>query len=80
MNGPDFDEEMFSELVSDFLDESTQLLDTMNQRLLHVEELLRDGTVEAITASHHLEIINEIFRAHSLKGASAMLGSRMYVI
>lgn len=75
MSGPDFDGEMFGELVSDFLDEGTQLLATMNQRLLHVEELLREGTHDAITASNNLEIINEIFRAaHSLKGASAMLG------
>jgi two-component system chemotaxis sensor kinase CheA len=75
MSGPDFDGEMFGELVSDFLDEGTQLLATMNQRLLHVEEMLRDGKHDAITASNNLELINEIFRAaHSLKGASAMLG------
>jgi len=75
MSGPDFDGEMFGELVSDFLDEGTQLLDTMNKRLLHVEELLREEKYDAITASNNLDIINEIFRAaHSLKGASAMLG------
>ncbi len=75
MSGADFDNEMFADLLSDFLDESGQLLGVLNERLLEFDGLLQEGTVEAITADSHLDKINEVFRAaHSLKGGSAMLG------
>jgi two-component system chemotaxis sensor kinase CheA len=75
MSGADFDNEMFADLLSDFLDESGQLLGILNERLLEFDGLLQEGTLDAITADTHLDKINEVFRAaHSLKGGSAMLG------
>jgi two-component system chemotaxis sensor kinase CheA len=61
-------------MLGDFLDESGQLLDRLNENMLQLDEWFRslddpDG--------HHcdLDLLNEMFRsAHSLKGLSAMLG------
>jgi two-component system, chemotaxis family, sensor kinase CheA len=65
---------MFDSLLTDFLDESTQLLENLNENLLQLDQWVRSiegdeaGTCEP-------ELLNEMFRsAHSLKGLSAMLG------
>ncbi|MDZ7615912.1 MAG: Hpt domain-containing protein, partial [Patescibacteria group bacterium] len=67
-------DEFFDSLLSDFLDESGQLLDRLNENLLQLDEWVRsleDDHQERCDA----ELLNEMFRsAHSLKGLSAMLG------
>ncbi len=67
-------DEMFDSLLGDFLDESGQLLDQLNDNLLQLDEW-----VQALDEDHKQrcddELMNEMFRsAHSLKGLSAMLG------
>ncbi len=67
-------DEFFDSLLGDFLDESGQLLDRLNENLLQLDEWVRS------LDEHHqqrcdAELLNEMFRsAHSLKGLSAMLG------
>ncbi len=70
----DFDDELMSEMLSDFLDESESYLDHLNENLLAIDELIRQqGDDAAIEVE--LEVLNAMFRdAHSLKGLSAMLG------
>ena len=69
-----FDDEFLASMLGDFLDESDDLLHTLNENLLELDELfqsLADGAVAKIET----ERMNEMFRAaHSLKGLSAMLG------
>jgi two-component system chemotaxis sensor kinase CheA len=67
-------DEFFDSLLGDFLDESGQLLDRLNENLLQMDEWVR-----ALGEDHHErcdeDLVNEMFRsAHSLKGLSAMLG------
>ncbi len=67
-------DEFFDSLLGDFLDESGQLLDRLNENLLQLDEWVR-----SLDDNHHQrcddELMNEMFRsAHSLKGLSAMLG------
>jgi len=67
-------DEFFDSLLGDFLDESGQLLDRLNENLLQLDEWVR-----ALDEDHHERcsdtLLNEMFRsAHSLKGLSAMLG------
>lgn len=67
-------DEFFDSLLGDFLDESGQLLDRLNENLLQLDEWVR-----ALDENHHERcddaLMNEMFRsAHSLKGLSAMLG------
>lgn len=66
-------DEMFEALLGDFLDESSQHLDRLNENLLLLDETLREQTEQSQTCD--VEVLNEMFRAaHSLKGLSAMLG------
>lgn len=67
-------DEFVDSLLSDFLDESAQLLDRLNENLLHLDEWVR--SLEDPTAvTCDADLMNEMFRAaHSLKGLSAMLG------
>jgi two-component system chemotaxis sensor kinase CheA len=63
-------DEMLGEMLSDFVDEASQLLDKLNESMLLLDAQVRSGTncVE-------LDLLNEMFRsAHSIKGLSAMLG------
>ncbi len=67
-------DEFFESLLGDFLDESGQLLDRLNEDLLQLDEWVR-----ALDDDHQQscdeELLNDMFRsAHSLKGLSAMLG------
>ncbi|MFI4877196.1 MAG: Hpt domain-containing protein [Blastopirellula sp. JB062] len=67
-------DEFFDSLLSDFLDESTQLIDRLNDNLLELDEwakLAADDQNAVLDA----DLVNEMFRsAHSVKGLSAMLG------
>ncbi len=52
------------EFVPDFITEATEILDKLDEDLVHLEE-----------ASDDLELLNEIFRAaHTLKGTASFLG------
>lgn len=66
-------DDMYQEMLADFLDESGQLLDRLGENLLALDEWVKDhppGSGDQFDA----EILNEMFRAaHSLKGLSAML-------
>lgn len=66
-------DQMMDDILGDFLDESTELLQTLNARLLQLDEFtqLPDDT----RPSHPCpDLLNEMFRAaHSLKGLSGML-------
>ncbi|MFW6114144.1 MAG: Hpt domain-containing protein [bacterium] len=66
--------EMLDTLLSDFLDESDQLLAQLNENMLQLDEWVQslgDGDAQSFDA----ELLNEMFRAaHSIKGLSAMLG------
>jgi two-component system chemotaxis sensor kinase CheA len=67
-------DDFFDDLLGDFLDESGQLLDRLNENLLQLDEWVR-----SLDENHNQrcddELMNEMFRsAHSLKGLSAMLG------
>ncbi|PHR95330.1 MAG: hypothetical protein COA78_30325 [Blastopirellula sp.] len=62
------------DLVSDFIDESHQILEKLNVSLMNLEELVKlsdDGILHSVDT----ELMNELFRGiHSLKGLSGMLG------
>jgi two-component system chemotaxis sensor kinase CheA len=67
-------DEFFDSVLGDFLDESGQLLDRLNENLLQLDDWVR-----SLDEDHHQrcddDLMNEMFRsAHSLKGLSAMLG------
>jgi two-component system, chemotaxis family, sensor kinase CheA len=67
-------DEFFESLLGDFLDESGQLLDRLNENLLQLDDWVR-----ALNEDHSErcdeDLMNDMFRsAHSLKGLSAMLG------
>ena len=67
-------DEFFDSLLGDFLDESGQLLDRLNEDLLQLDEWVR-SLAEDHTQQCDDELMNNMFRsAHSLKGLSAMLG------
>jgi two-component system chemotaxis sensor kinase CheA len=67
-------DEFFESLLGDFLDESGQLLDRLNENLLQLDEWVRALNDEQGQRCDD-ELLNEMFRsAHSLKGLSAMLG------
>lgn len=66
--------EMLDTLLSDFLDESDQLLAQLNDNMLQLDEWVQSGGGDSGT-SFDGELLNEMFRAaHSIKGLSAMLG------
>lgn len=71
---PVVQDEFFQSLIGDFLDESEQLLDRLNENLLELDEFIRTAAPEELDC-FDAELMNEMFRAaHSLKGLSAMLG------
>lgn len=66
--------EFLASLLGDFLDESGQLLERLNESLLQLDDWVR-----ALDDDHQescdKELMNEMFRsAHSIKGLSGMLG------
>ena len=67
-------DEFLDSLLGDFFDESSQLLDRLNENLLHLDEWVRSLDDPR---RHRCDetLLNDMFRsAHSLKGLSAMLG------
>ncbi len=67
-------DEFFESLLGDFLDESGQLLDRLNENLLQLDEWVR-SLDENHSERCDEDLMNDMFRsAHSLKGLSAMLG------
>ncbi len=67
-------DEFFDSLLGDFLDESGQLLDRLNENLLQLDEWVR-SLDETHSERCDDELMNDMFRsAHSLKGLSGMLG------
>ncbi len=67
-------DELADDLLAEFLDESGQLLDRLHERLLTLDERLRE-VCQTPAPPCDPELLNEMFRsAHSLKGLSAMLG------
>jgi len=61
------------DLLADFLDESSQLIERINERLMDLEQWVHEeaGSGGAIDEA----LLNDMFRsAHSIKGLSAMLG------
>jgi two-component system chemotaxis sensor kinase CheA len=65
-------DEFFDSLLSDFLDESGQLLQRLNENLLELDEWV---TSAGGRSPCDVELLNDMFRsAHSIKGLSAMLG------
>jgi two-component system, chemotaxis family, sensor kinase CheA len=67
-------DEFFESMLGDFLDESGQLLASLNENMLQLDEWFRSLDD---ADPHHCDrnLLNEMFRsAHSLKGLSAMLG------
>lgn len=70
----DNQDDFFHSLLSDFLDESSQLMDRLNENLLQLDGWVRDQSAEEKGTIDH-DLLNEMFRsAHSIKGLSAMLG------
>ncbi|MEX0794160.1 MAG: Hpt domain-containing protein, partial [Pirellulaceae bacterium] len=70
----DLQDDFFHSLLSDFLDESSQLMDRLNENLLQLDGWVRDQSAEEKGTIDH-DLLNEMFRsAHSIKGLSAMLG------
>ena len=66
--------ELLDGLLGDFLDESDQLLTQLNERLLQLDEWVRELD-DRHDQTCDPNLLNEMFRAaHSLKGLSAMLG------
>lgn len=70
----DIQDDFFHSLLSDFLDESSQLMDRLNENLLQLDGWVREQSAEEKGTIDH-DLLNEMFRsAHSIKGLSAMLG------
>jgi two-component system chemotaxis sensor kinase CheA len=73
-DGTEARDEVLDELLSDFLDEASQLLDRLNEDLLVLDELV-SAMDECQTKRCDDDLMNQMFRsAHSIKGLSAMLG------
>ena len=67
-------DEFYESLLGDFLDESAQLLDRLNEDLLKLDEWTQ-ANEDLPEAPCDEDLLNSMFRAaHSLKGLSAMLG------
>ncbi|MCC6124664.1 MAG: chemotaxis protein CheA [Pirellulales bacterium] len=67
-------DEFFESMLGDFLDESGQLLDRLNENMLQLDEWFR-SLDDGASPRCDVNLLNEMFRsAHSLKGLSAMLG------
>lgn len=66
--------DLLDSLLSDFLDESDELLTQLNRKLLQLDEWVQ-SLDDCESARCDAELLNEMFRAaHSLKGLSAMFG------
>src|SRR3972149_9994704 len=76
MNGTEANcrDEFFADMLPDFLDEASALLEELNEPVLQLDEWVKqqhDDAVERCDAT----LLNDMFRAaHTLKGLSAMLG------
>ncbi|MDA7952130.1 MAG: Hpt domain-containing protein, partial [Pirellulaceae bacterium] len=67
------EDEMYEELLSDFLDESEILLERLDTELLQLEEWVKEA--DRSRERYDMDELNSMFRSvHSLKGLSAMLG------
>lgn len=67
-------DDLLDGLLSDFLDESDQLLAQLNENLLQLDEWVQSLDEDQPQRCDG-ELLNEMFRAaHSIKGLSAMLG------
>jgi two-component system, chemotaxis family, sensor kinase CheA len=67
-------DEFFESLLGDFLDESQQLLGSLNENMLVLDQWVQ-SLAEGNGSSLDAELMNELFRsAHSFKGLSGMLG------
>jgi two-component system chemotaxis sensor kinase CheA len=67
-------DELLDGMLSDFLDESSQLVDRLNENLLRLDAWVGSLADEA-SSECDMDLLNEMFRsAHSIKGLSAMLG------
>jgi len=65
--------EFADDMLSDFLDEASQLVDRLNEDLLRLDESVRTTGRAPAPLDH--DLLNSLFRsAHSMKGLSAMLG------
>lgn len=72
-NGTEMRDDCSDDLLADFLDESTQLIERINERLMELEQWVQDEATSGVTIDEAL--LNDMFRsAHSIKGLSAMLG------
>ncbi len=66
--------EMDRDLIVGFLDESAHHLASLNEKLLILEDIAKDGPVD-FQSEDDQEMMNEMFRsAHSLKGLAAAFG------
>lgn len=64
-------DELFADMLPDFLDEATENLERLNEYLLELDERVKSESEEGFDAA----VLNEMFRAaHTLKGLSGMLG------
>jgi len=67
-------DEFFESMLADFLDESGELLEQLNENLLQLDEWANE-LQEGESARCDETLLNEMFRAaHSFKGLSGMLG------
>ncbi|MDP6446215.1 MAG: Hpt domain-containing protein, partial [Pirellulaceae bacterium] len=65
---------MFDDMLADVLDESAELLESLNENLLKLDEWVHE-LEEGATESFDAELMNEMFRsAHSIKGLSSVMG------
>ena len=68
------DDAFLDDLHGDFLDESGQLLDRLNENLLYLDQWVRARHGQPPERCND-DLMNDMFRAaHSIKGLSAMLG------
>lgn len=66
--------DLLDNLLSDFLDESDELLTQLNRKLLELDEWVQ-SLDDGAAGRYDADLLNEMFRAaHSLKGLSAMFG------
>lgn len=73
-NDMGLDDGLLDEMLGDFLDESDEILGSLNENLLKLDEWVHSLS-EGEVARCDDDLMNEMFRgAHSLKGLSGMLG------
>jgi len=73
-DSPATDDGLLDEMLGDFLDESDEIVSSLNENLLKLDEWVH--ALEEGESTHcDDDLMNEMFRgAHSLKGLSGMLG------